>query len=252
MAGERALAPDRALLQEVSGVPEGRAASYDVRSSAPRTKLGMPQRLRSVLVVRGRILERVPLRSGIAWVDAELDGFTGNLLAYQVVVPGHAPLTVVDVYSPAWPLPRERLAGVDVASVKLTQNRDVWVSDLLVAALRQRGDDGEWMVGGDFDACETFDGWRGGPRGNRDWLDRMAALGFTECPRSHQGRLTPTFRRPGVREPRSQIDHLFVTPALARGLRACSVGDGERAYGAGLSDHLPIIAEFSSFGTAAA
>lgn len=246
------LTPDLALLQELSSVPEGLAASYEVRAATPRTRRGVPQRFQSVLMVRGQILERVPLQSGIDWVDAELDRFAGNLLAYRVVLPGEAPLVVVAVYSPAWPVARERLAGVELASVKLDQNPDIWVSDLVVAALRQQvGDKVEWIVGGDFNSCETFDSWKGGPRGNREWLNRMAALGLTECLRSHQGKLTPTFRRPGVAEPRSQIDHLFVTPGLAGRLRECSVGDRERVYGTGLSDHLPIIAEFATSGTAA-
>jgi hypothetical protein len=66
------LAPDVALLQEVSAVPAAIAESYEVRSTTPRTKQDQPQRFQSVLLVRGQILDRLPLRSGIEWVDAEL------------------------------------------------------------------------------------------------------------------------------------------------------------------------------------
>jgi endonuclease/exonuclease/phosphatase family metal-dependent hydrolase len=124
----------------------------------------------------------------------------------------------------------------------------VWVTDLLVAALRQRGksESKPMIVAGDFNLSETFDRWRGGPRGNREWLDRMAALGFTECLRLHQGALTPTYRRPGQVEPNSQIDHIFVTPDLAARLVSCRTGDTERVYGQGWSDHLPVVAEFAA------
>jgi exonuclease III len=170
------ISPDVALLQEVSSIPADLARSYAVRSATPITRSGALQRFQSALLVRGHAFEPLALRSGIDWVDSELERFAANLLAYRVSVPGLAPLAVVDVYSPAWPVARERLAGVDLMGVKLTQNPDVWVTDLLVAALSQRAEgSGEWIVGGDFNACETFDNWRGGPRGNREWLDRMTA-----------------------------------------------------------------------------
>jgi exonuclease III len=178
-------------------------------------------------------------------VNRELDHFAANLLAYRVTVGDFPDLTVIGVYAPAWPVERNRLEGEDVQTVKLAQNPDVWVADLLVAALRQRSvDDAAWIVAGDFNSCESFDSWKSGPRGNREWLDRMAALGLTECLRHSQGALTPTFRRPGVAEPKSQIDHLFASGDLARRLVTCQTGDANRVYGQQLSDHLPIVADF--------
>jgi endonuclease/exonuclease/phosphatase family metal-dependent hydrolase len=145
---------------------------------------------------------------------------------------------------------RPRLEGVDLDGVKLAQNPDVWVTDLLVVALREASMISlPWIVAGDFNACETFDSWKGGPRGNRDWLDRMAALGLTECLRHSQGKLTPTFRRPGKAEPHCQIDHLFVSAELSAQLAGCRVAPPERVYTQGLSDHLPIVAEFNALGS---
>jgi exonuclease III len=103
-----------------------------------------------------------------------------------------------------------------------------------------------WTVGGDFNACETFDSWKGGPRGNRRWLDRMADLGFTECLRHHTGRLTPTFRRPGASAAHCQIDYLFVSGELASRLGHCGTADSNIVFGNQLSDHFPIVAAFRS------
>jgi exonuclease III len=163
------------------------------------------------------------------------------------------PLIIVGVYAPAWPVARERLVGQELSGVKLVQNPDVWVGDLLVSALRRRADDGaEWIVAGDFNSCETFDSWKGGPRGNREWLDRMTALGFVECLRHSRGALTPTFRKPGATKPTSQIDHMFVTSGLAAALVVCETGDHARVYDDQLSDHLPIVAKFAGLGARAA
>lgn len=238
-------APDLALLQEVSGVPDRVRLRYHCRAAVATGRRGGPQRFETAILTNGPSCTPVDLRVGLAWVDAEIARFAGNLLASDVTVAG-APLAAVSVYSPAWPVDRTRLVGVDVSGVKLTQNRDVWVADLLWAALRTRGlsPTDAWVVGGDFNLSETFDLWRGGPRGNREYLDRMAALGFVECLRSAHGALVPTYRnRDG--KTAHQMDHLFVTAPLAARLRACDVGPRDVIFGRGLSDHLPIIADFS-------
>lgn len=241
-----ALSPDIALLQEVSAVPEMISTAYSVRSARPLTKAGNPQRFQSVMLVRGEIGDAVHLRSELAWVTEELDLFTANLMAFHVRTNNGAALVAMNIYSPAWCVPRSRLSAHDTSSVKLEQNPDVWVADLLVAALRAMVAElrGDLVVGGDFNSCETFDAWKGGPRGNREWLDRMAVLNLTECLREVSGRLTPTFRRPGAVAASSQIDHLFVSKALATKLKSCTAGDAELVYGHSLSDHLPIIADF--------
>lgn len=240
------LAPDIAVLQEVAEVPARIREAYELRLATPVTQGGNQQRFQSALLVRGRIGEAVELTTELDWVNRELERFAAGLMSFRVEVAGGQAVTVVGVYSPAWPVDRSRLEGTDVSSVKLTQNPDVWVADLLVAALRHRAveDSTPMIVAGDFNLSETFDHWKGGPRGNREWLDRMTALGFTECLRHCQGALTPTYRRPGRIEPESQIDHIFVTPGLSARLVSCRTGDPERVYGQNLSDHLPIVAEF--------
>ena len=152
------------------------------------------------------------------------------------------------MYSPAWPVDRTRLDGIDVSGVKLSQNPNVWVSDLLWAALNCQHPtlSAEWVIAGDFNASETFDQWRGGPRGNREYLDRMASVGLVECLRHAQGRLTPTFRNPSGGAIKHQMDHLFVTAGMAARLIRCETGAQATVFDGRMSDHLPIVADFSS------
>ncbi len=240
------LEPDMAMLQEVGAIPEPLHDSYEIKLASSRAKNGRSQRFSSALLVKGTIGQAVPLTSPHAWVREQLAYFGGNILAFDVTVGARHKMKAVAVYSPAWPVDRVAYADQDVSDVKLTQNPNVWVTDLVTAALRNsRSDDiGAWVVAGDFNSCETFDSWQGGPRGNREWLDRMARLGFTECLRHHQGRITPTYQGPGKTTPSCQIDHLFVSEQLALRLSRCVTGDAERVFGQTLSDHLPIIADF--------
>jgi exonuclease III len=240
------LAPDLALLQEVMGVPSDLATRYQVVSVEPITTRGTPQRFRTVILSR----DREPLlgrpATGEARIDEELNRFQGHLPLVEVPFP-EGSLRAVNVYSPAWPIPRESIAHHDWADVKLTLSTDVWVGDLLWKFLSYRDlTSNPWIVGGDFNLSETFDSWPGGPRGNREYLDRMEALGFTECLRASAGKLTPTFRNPRGGHVKHQVDHLFVTTDLAARLEDCRVGDENVIFGKNLSDHLPIIADFQA------
>lgn len=167
-------------------------------------------------------------------------------------LPEKAPVNVVSVYSSAWPVDKNRLKGIDVSSVKLKSNPDVWGTEILWAALKHVVSDGNWIVGGDYNISETFDrewqdehGVKYGIRssGNREILDRMQQLGFTECLRGNNGKIIPTFRHSN-KEVAHQIDHLFVTNNLYQRLKGCTVGDESVIFGKSLSDHLPIVADF--------
>lgn len=242
----RQWSPDIGLLQEVSSLPSSLSNEYDVRFERATGKSGVPQRFGSALLVRGQVGNELPLQSTHDWANAELARFAGNLFGNEVQFRSGLRLRVVCVYSPAWPVDRDRLEGVDTSPVKLTLNPDVWVADLLWSALKAVDPSGgsEIIVGGDFNLSETFDAWRGGPRGNREYLDRMADLGLTECLRDYNGALTPTFRNPRGGKILHQIDHLFVTSGLASGLTSCVTGNAEQVFGGSLSDHLPVVADF--------
>ncbi len=121
------------------------------------------------------------------------------------------------------------------------------MTDLLHAALKEHPDlsSSSWIIGGDFNMSKTFDAWKDGPRGNQEYLDRMAALGLVECLRTYQGYLTPTYRNPANGKVFHQMDHLFVSRDLSERLVSCVTRDQIYIFDAGLSDHLPIIADFS-------
>lgn len=248
----RSLDADIALLQEVGALPENVTKEYSVREEVPVSKAGNTQKFMTVLLVRGTIGQPIEFGARLPWVSSELDRFGGNVFGNEVHVASGEKVEVVNVHSPAWPVPKSRWQDKAYKDVKLTMNRDVWVADLLWYTLgsMERLEDRNLVVGGDFNLSETFDAWKSGPRGNREYLDRMAALGFTECLRHHNGRLMPTFRNLRDRSVTAQIDHLFVTPPLARRLASCTPGDSTVVFGEdgmpSLSDHLPVVAEFSN------
>ena len=104
-------------------------------------------------------------------MDADLPRFAGIRIGVELHPDSGPRLKILCVYSPAWPVDKRRLADVDVTAVRLTQNRDVYVGHLLWAALILEKPQplDPWIIGGDFNLCETFDTWRWGPRGNREY-----------------------------------------------------------------------------------
>ncbi len=238
--------PDVALLQEVGSIPEKVYSIYDCQMHRAATKAGSPQPFSTALLVKGRVGNKLSLPSHEKWIEEELQRFSGNLVAFEIQPHNGSLIKAISVHGPAWPVDRQRLSGIDVTEVRLKlQKRDVYVMDLLWSSLKyQRQElDQPWIIGGDFNLSETFDLWKGGPRGNREYLDRMRELGLIECLRQSKGRLTPTYRHPrgGFKD---QIDHLFVSPVLAEKLVSCDTGSYDRVFNARLSDHLPIVADF--------
>jgi exonuclease III len=215
-------------------------------SRTAKRKDGKPQRFATAVLSRIGPITEFGLSSTIPWVQRELEWFGGNLVGGIIKVPKHDQIHFVSVYSPAWPVDKSRIIAEDTSGVKLTLNMDVWVTDLLRSALLDafQSPRSPWVVAGDFNLSETFDSWPGGPRGNREYLDRMTALGLTECLVKKQGQLTPTFLNTDKKTHKHQIDHCFVTDELANRMQECVVGD-RAVFRDGLSDHLPIIADFA-------
>ena len=247
--------PEIILLQEVGSIPEGIKEEYDVLSRIAIYKTGRPQKFSTVVLIKGKIIGEIPLSSDFEWVNSELDFFKGNLIGCIIQLPNQAPINVVSVYSPAWPVDRARLNGIDVSPVKLKLNPDVWVTEIIWAALKNIVRPNEkWIIGGDYNSSETFDqewqdkkGVKFGIRsyGNKEILDRMVELGFTECLRRfNNDKIIPTFKHSssGIEH---QMDHLFVTNNLFSRLSKCVVGEHSVIFNRALSDHLPIIADFN-------
>ncbi|XVJ59158.1 MAG: hypothetical protein HEQ23_07065 [Tepidisphaera sp.] len=160
---------------------------------------------------------------------------------------GGPPLSVISVYNPAWPLDGSAFAGVDMNAVRWTQQAtDVWLADLLWSRLQvlPKSDGAPWIIGGDFNLSESFDKWRGGPHGNREYLDRMRRLGLVECLRHFNSKPVPTFKNVDGGEVLHQIDHVFASKTLAAALTSSTTGSHERVFESKISDHLPVIADF--------
>ncbi len=240
------LDPDVALLQEVliSNIPKNIKDLFDIKFHTAIGKTGKPQDFGTAIFVKGKIINELPLSSEYDWVNQELKHFAGNLLSCLVQPTGYPMmLNIISVYSPAWPIDTSKYSGIDITTVKLKHNPKLWVTEILWSALKNTNlADVPWIVGGDFNSSETFD--LTFSSGNREILDRMEALGFTECLRTYNGKLTPTFKNPRDGKIVHQIDHIFVTHSLSPKLKKCITGDKSIIFEKSVSDHLPIIADF--------
>jgi exonuclease III len=248
------LRPDIVLLQEIRELPEVITNAFEVLSRSAVSKTGKLQRFSTGVLSNGRIIEEIKLSSKYEWVNKELSFFRGNFVSCIVQPKNCEPFHVVSVYSPAWPVDEERLREIDVLPVKLKLNPQVWLTELVWSALKNSISKNEtWIVGGDYNSSETFDaewqdkhGKRFGIRssGNKEILDRMLVLGFTECLRGFCKDIIPTFQNTKGKRVVHQMDHLFVTNNLYSQLKRCTVGDQSTIFGKSMSDHLPIIADF--------
>jgi len=244
------LDPDVALLQDFGKIPASVSQVYSSTEDAAVIETGRPRRFGTGVLVKGTVDADLPMPAPNEWVTQELEILKGNFVAKAVTLHNGFRLNIISVYSPARPIDPLRLQGIDTTGIQLTQNRNVWGTEILWASLSAMNfkADEAFIVGGDFNSSETFDDmWPGGPRGNREFIERMRALGLRDCLRSFKGQLTPTFRNPRGGQVIHQIDHLYATEALLNILRRCDVGSAERVFASvpSLSDHLPIVADFS-------
>ncbi len=244
------LDPDVALLQDFGTIPDRVLDTYSHLANGRVSGSDRAPRYMTGILVKGQCDGDIPLSSPTQWVARELENFGEFFTAKAVTLNSGINLKLLSVYSPAIPIDRERLVGIDTVGVQLTQNSDVWLTELMWAALKALDIpvDEPFIVAGDLNSSETFDYlWRGGPRGNREIIERMNALRFYDCLRMFKGKLVPTFRTPRGGYITHQLDHLYVTPMLLSRLMHCDVGDAQRIFEPRpmLSDHLPIIADFT-------
>lgn len=237
--------PDISLLQEINSIPEFILNDYSVLQKKALGKTGNPQVFSTVILVKGTINYEIELSTQWDWLNDELKLFDGNLLAANITLSNGESFNVYSVYSPAWPIDKNRLTGIDVTEVKLKNNPDIWATELLWASLlNQDLKSAPWIIGGDLNSSVTFDYMLGNqPRGNQEIQDRMTDMGFKEALASFQGQLTPTFRNPKGGKIIHQMDHVFLSLNLHSRLNNCYVGEHHQVFGQSLSDHLPIITE---------
>ena len=100
---------DITLLQEVGSIPDKIKEKYDSLSRVAIYKTGKPQKFSTAVLTRGKIISEISLSSEFEWVNRELDFFKGNLISCIIQLPNQEPINVVSVYSPAWPVNKDRL-----------------------------------------------------------------------------------------------------------------------------------------------
>lgn len=248
--------PDLILLQELGiTLPKEIEDKYEILKRNAIYKNGNPQRFSTAVLInkqKGKIINEIKLESDYEWINKELEFFKGNFIACKVQI-SNQEYNVVSVYSPAWPVDKKNYDEIDVSKIKLKDNKKIWATEILWAALKKMVKTNEnWIVGGDYNISETFDrtwqkdhnirfGLRSG--GNREILDRMINLGFKECLREYNNRIVPTFKHPRGSKVH-QMDHLWVSNRIYDKIVSAKVGENyilEKK----ISDHLPIITEFN-------
>lgn len=237
------LDPDVALLQDVSSIPDEIRKQFDIKFRNAITKTRNQQKFGTAVFVKGKITSDLPLASEHDWVNQELERFKGNFISCVVQPTGYPILNIVSVYSPAWPIDTSAYQNIDIEKIKLKQNPKLWATEILWSALKNANlTRMPWIVGGDLNSSETFD--QTFSSGNGEILQRMEALGFTECLKRAQNKLTPTFKNASNSKSIHQIDHLFVTNSLSAKLDRCDARSDLNIFEKSISDHLPIVADF--------
>lgn len=233
------------MLQEVGGVPDRIRSRYECHSVRPRFFSGRMASFSTVVLSKWAMDTNPVLISDLEWVNEIVARQPGWIVECQVVDDTGARFQVVSVHSPAWPVPKEEVARVDLSGIKLKNNPDLWFTELLWSLLRNANlaDDANWIVGGDFNSSVKFDFPR--DRGNREIVARMNALGLTDCLSDFNRAPVPTFQntRKGVRH---QLDYCYVNGPMLERLATAKVLSREEVFDRKprLSDHLPILCDF--------
>ena len=239
--------PDVATLQEVGEIPEEIVGKYRILSKTPRKEDGGDQRFTTVILTKGEMNSSLRLRSDAEWVNKEAAYYDGNIVYCTTTMDDNQVFHVVSVYSPAWHIPKERLAGTDISSIKLDNNPNLYLTEIVWSLLKdvKISNASNWIVAGDLNSSVTFDSWGSKPRGNQEIIDRMNALGLVDCLSYSAQELVPTFRNPSHGNKFiHQLDYLYVNRPLLSRMIDSKVLDGQGIFEDSLSDHLPIVTEF--------
>jgi endonuclease/exonuclease/phosphatase family metal-dependent hydrolase len=238
---------DIMLLQEVGGCPKDLFADHDFVAAQPSTKSGNKQKFQTLILSKYPLNQNSSLTCGIPWVRKELDHFSGNIVVCSAQIAGARTLNLVAVYSPAWPIPEERLEGIDYSDVQLINNPRLYCTEILWALLRDTvpGSTGNWLIGGDFNSSVLFDKWGARPRGNQEIVDRMNSLDLFDSVSAFFGKPIPTFRNVRGGKVVHQLDYLYVDSELIKNIEAVSVIGNQNILEDAISDHLPVIADFN-------
>ena len=237
--------PDIVLLQEVNGIPGWIRDRYQCHWITPRYFEGYHAPSSTAVLSKGLIDATPYLESELEWVNRIHRNSYGWIVGCKTTLDSGERFRVVSVYSAAFPIPRDQWADVDASGVKLRNHPELWFTEILWALLRRAdiSDEANWIVGGDFNSSVLFDQPK--DTGNREIIERLNALGLTDClSHSHAGPV-PTFQH-SSKTVDHQLDYCYVNAPMLKRLRDARVPSYEEVFSGTprLSDHLPIVCEF--------
>ena len=236
---------DIVLLQEVTRIPARILDIYQAHLLSPKFFEGECAKFSTAVLARGPIDATPFLESGPPWVNRINSRCRGWIVDCRTSTEAGERLRVVSVHLPAFPIPKARWANVDASGIRLTNNPDLWFTEILWSLLAGTGisKDENWVVGGDFNSSVLFDNPH--DRGNREVIARLNSLGLVDCLSHFQGNSVPTFQdtRKGVNH---QLDYCYVNGPMLDRLVDARVPDRAAVFSGAprLSDHLPVICEF--------
>ena len=185
------------------------------------------------------------LRSDLEWVSQIYTKRYGWIVGCEIASSNGERFRVISAHLPAFPVPRNLWVDADISGIKLTNNPEVWFSEILYVLLRRANvsDDENWIVAGDFNTSVKFDCPK--DRGNREFIGRMNALGLIDCLSHCQGGPVPTFQH-SSKVIEHQLDYCFVNAPMTKRLSNAWVPGCDVVFDRTprLSDHLPVICEF--------
>jgi exonuclease III len=148
------LKPDLALLQEVNSMPDFIENKFDCLYKKAAKKNGQAQKFGTTILAKGKIIKQIQLWSKWNWVNEEMNRFSGNFVAAEVILENAFHAQVISVHSPAWRIEIPTLPEIDKNQIKLKNNRDIWGTELVWAALENTVPKNAfpWIVGGDFNS----------------------------------------------------------------------------------------------------
>lgn len=236
---------DIVLLQEVADIPTWIRRRYQCHVMSPRYFEGRNAPFSSAILSKGLIDATPYLQSELSWINRIHTDRYGWIIGCETTLGSGERFRLVAVHSPAFPIPRDEWADVDASGIKLTNNPDLWFTEVLWSLLRRAdlSDETNWIVGGDFNSSVLFDEPK--DRGNRQVIERLNTLGLTDCLSHHHGSPVPTFQH-STKTVDHQLDYCYVNAPMLDRLAGARVPSREEVFDRKprLSDHLPILCEF--------
>lgn len=239
-------APDIALLQEVTKLPDWILDSYNHHQVYPRFFDGHHAKFSTAILSKWPLQTSSFLNSSLDWVNDIHQARAGWIVECETNPEDAKRIRLVSVHSPAFPIPKDTYKGIEISTIQLVNNPDLWFTEILWSLLCNEAiDDGvPWIVGGDFNTSVLFDEPK--DRGNRMVIARLNKLGLTDCLSHFEGEPVPTFK-PSRGSVIHQLDYCYVNKPLMKRFVRAQVPDQSEIFDHQpkmLSDHLPIICEF--------